>query len=85
MIRRPPRSTRLATLFPYTTLFRSSDFSNSQRRDFFRLRGGTTGIEQLDRALLPIAQLAADLRAVDGAERAAAQALDEPILSDVLR
>src|SRR5213593_5058573 len=23
MIRRPPRSTRLATLFPYTTLFRS--------------------------------------------------------------
>src|SRR5213593_5127125 len=24
MIRRPPRSTRLATLFPYTTLFRSS-------------------------------------------------------------
>src|SRR2546429_1773888 len=27
MIRRPPRS----TLFPYTTLFRSSKFSNSQR------------------------------------------------------
>src|SRR3546814_3918149 len=24
MIRRPPRSTRTATLFPYTTLFRSS-------------------------------------------------------------
>src|SRR3546814_8336495 len=27
MIRRPPRSTRTDTLFPYTTLFRSSDFS----------------------------------------------------------
>src|SRR3546814_14763092 len=27
MIRRPPRSTRTDTLFPYTTLFRS-DFSN---------------------------------------------------------
>src|SRR3546814_15493696 len=25
MIRRPPRSTRTDTLFPYTTLFRSSD------------------------------------------------------------
>src|SRR3546814_7125061 len=25
MIRRPPRSTRTGTLFPYTTLFRSSD------------------------------------------------------------
>src|SRR3546814_1321795 len=29
MIRRPPRSTRTDTLFPYTTLFRS----NRQRRD----------------------------------------------------
>src|SRR3546814_9606673 len=27
MIRRPPRSTRTDTLFPYTTLFRSSRFS----------------------------------------------------------
>src|SRR3546814_12742277 len=27
MIRRPPRSTRTDTLFPYTTLFRSSDKS----------------------------------------------------------
>src|SRR3546814_1601835 len=26
MLRRPPRSTRTATLFPYTTLFRSTDF-----------------------------------------------------------
>src|SRR6187402_3669420 len=28
MIRRPPRSTRLATLFPYTTLFRSRPASD---------------------------------------------------------
>src|SRR3546814_11567728 len=27
MIRRPPRSTRTDTLFPYTTLFRSLDFA----------------------------------------------------------
>src|SRR3546814_17047231 len=31
MIRRPPRSTRTDTLFPYTTLFRSQDAT--QRRD----------------------------------------------------
>src|SRR3546814_13457154 len=31
MIRRPPRSTRTDTLFPYTTLFRSSDSSQSDR------------------------------------------------------
>src|SRR3546814_3645401 len=31
MIRRPPRSTRTATLFPYTTLFRSSRLSSAGR------------------------------------------------------
>src|SRR3546814_2481341 len=36
MIRRPPRSTRTDTLFPYTTLFRSPPFSRltGWRRDF---------------------------------------------------
>src|SRR3546814_2578712 len=38
MIRRPPRSTRTATLFPYTTLFRSKDaamdFDDQLRRYF---------------------------------------------------
>src|SRR3546814_4663630 len=32
MIRRPPRSTRTDTLFPYTTLFRSSQASNMRGR-----------------------------------------------------
>src|SRR3546814_14142299 len=32
MIRRPPRSTRTDTLFPYTTLFRSGRRSGSGRR-----------------------------------------------------
>src|SRR3546814_7900085 len=32
MIRRPPRSTRTDTLFPYTTLFRSKAASRSTRR-----------------------------------------------------
>src|SRR3546814_4894709 len=31
MIRRPPRSTRTDTLFPYTTLFRSSNRLSAQR------------------------------------------------------
>src|SRR3546814_12834264 len=33
MIRRPPRSTRTDTLFPYTTLFRSADGSQLQAAD----------------------------------------------------
>src|SRR3546814_5334977 len=32
MIRRPPRSTRLYTLFPYTTLFRSADADTPSAR-----------------------------------------------------
>src|SRR3546814_1980163 len=32
MIRRPPRSTRTDTLFPYTTLFRSEDAAIRRRR-----------------------------------------------------
>src|SRR3546814_14804505 len=34
MIRRPPRSTRTDTLFPYTTLFRSAAQSNSANYKF---------------------------------------------------
>src|SRR3546814_15552427 len=32
MIRRPPRSTRTDTLFPYTTLFRSRNLADAARR-----------------------------------------------------
>src|SRR3546814_19725394 len=39
MIRRPPRSTRTDTLFPYTTLFRSTDPSTTSFSPFtWRLR-----------------------------------------------
>src|SRR3546814_11882810 len=42
MIRRPPRSTRTDTLFPYTTLFRS-DFWNRHGKDVESWQqGGTT-------------------------------------------
>src|SRR3546814_5740003 len=35
MIRRPPRSTRTDTLFPYTTLFRSEDWRNRKKWDAY--------------------------------------------------
>src|SRR3546814_3934035 len=41
MIRRPPRSTRTDTLFPYTTLFRSENISRLYNR---LLSGGEEGL-----------------------------------------
>src|SRR3546814_8624979 len=38
MIRRPPRSTRTDTLFPYTTLFRSGFAGAMKRHNFAGLR-----------------------------------------------
>src|SRR3546814_2709370 len=40
MIRRPPRSTRTDTLFPYTTLFRSPGDADSRGREQRRRRSG---------------------------------------------
>src|SRR3546814_10223773 len=44
MIRRPPRSTRTYTLFPYTTLFRSSDHDPSVAQGRRRVAGRNRGI-----------------------------------------
>src|SRR3546814_6004847 len=41
MIRRPPRSTRTDTLFPYTTLFRSRASAAVQRAEAGGTRGGS--------------------------------------------
>src|SRR3546814_2231119 len=58
MIRRPPRSTRTDTLFPYTTLFRSAAGRAADDRVASLVIGGTrgevslaigAGFEQLDR------------------------------------
>src|SRR3546814_15961471 len=46
MVRRPPRSTRTDTLFPYTTLFRSAGFHRGVARRL-ALAGGRTGFEHL--------------------------------------
>src|SRR3546814_4986261 len=49
MIRRPPRSTRTDTLFPYTTLFRSArplrEIEHLQERRLARTRGAGQEIE----------------------------------------
>src|SRR3546814_17538770 len=60
MIRRPPRSTRTDTLFPYTTLFRSaiprrrdqyrSSRALSRRRDGDRFRLRARRVARVDRA-----------------------------------
>src|SRR3546814_15647616 len=43
MIRRPPRSTRTDTLFPYTTLFRSCRGRKTLRGGAGRVRGAEAG------------------------------------------
>src|SRR3546814_20218028 len=45
MIRRPPRSTRTDTLFPYTTLFRSGSDRRCSASDSDRLRFSAGAIE----------------------------------------
>src|SRR3546814_1660330 len=50
MIRRPPRSTRTDTLFPYTTLFRSDDAGAAclGPRRILRLRGAGAGLPAME-------------------------------------
>src|SRR3546814_16400704 len=47
MIRRPPRSTRTDTLFPYTTLFRSGWDGASVLPCFMRAEGNARGASDL--------------------------------------
>src|SRR3546814_7045799 len=44
MIRRPPRSTRTDTLFPYTTLFRSEDAGDAVALQAQRVIGGVMAV-----------------------------------------
>src|SRR3546814_7779448 len=51
MIRRPPRSTRTDTLFPYTTLFRSDLANHSVLDCRRRIRMPRSGIEAIAKSL----------------------------------
>src|SRR3546814_363359 len=70
MIRRPPRSTRTDTLFPYTTLFRSHADRPALRRDVEREHVGN-----LVHQLKAVAPLAVDL-VDEGDDRDRTQAAD---------
>src|SRR3546814_10272491 len=70
MIRRPPRSTRTDTLFPYTTLFRSAltvdQYNLPVARGTIRALHADVALEPRDlRELLDDEARAADERAVD--------------------
>src|SRR3546814_11576463 len=61
LIRRPPRSTRTDTLFPYTTLFRSEDprdafFSRHGARLADLPQGAVVGTASLRRQAQPLAR-----------------------------
>src|SRR3546814_19451819 len=62
MTRRPPRSTRTDTLFPYTTLFRSAVL----RAETFRALGTMGDAAVLAEARRRFARLDSDPRALDG-------------------
>src|SRR3546814_4206685 len=80
MIRRPPRSTRTDTLFPYTTLFRSPR-AKAARSD---LRSGRC-VQRFQRRIIGIALgiAAVEGRTVPGVERSAqADSFDQVGIGD---
>src|SRR3546814_3459171 len=95
MIRRPPRSTRTDTLFPYTTLFRSTGrFSRRPRR---HPRGAEPGRRAHcgtgDHMTTPISSVGATPTAIptpaaagggDGGLRKAAEAFEAVILRQLM-
>src|SRR3546814_11849379 len=64
MIRRPPRSTRTDTLFPYTTLFRSADLEGGLA--FQRAGNGGDAVQQLLVQQEILAQRLARLQSMGG-------------------
>src|SRR3546814_17769879 len=77
MIRRPPRSTRTDTLFPYTTLFRSGLCLFEQRTDLGCDRCEAAADQRCEAILIKAATLG-DI-GIDGLDDAA-PALDEGLL-----
>src|SRR3546814_15712283 len=75
MMRRPPRSTRTDTHFPYTTLFRS----DGDRADVGELHAGLAA-EELD-GWCERLRVATTARGVDGSEESLVSAVRAPDLS----
>src|SRR3546814_18409653 len=71
MIRRPPRSTRTDTLFPYTTLFRSEPSGRLARLGEAGLEAGGVGAQQLEVEFRPVRKIGAERVERAGACRAA--------------
>src|SRR3546814_9438605 len=63
MIRRPPRSTRTDTLFPYTTLFRSMRYSISNTAEYGDLTRGDRVISEPTREAMK--KILADIQSGD--------------------
>src|SRR3546814_7219240 len=69
MLRRPPRSTRLDTLFPYTTLFRSADLVARYARTHAPFTATSLAARygiSVERVLPSLERLAADGRVLRG-------------------
>src|SRR3546814_1026045 len=75
MIRRPPRSTRTDTLFPYTTLFRSSARAAQYLRRLARdaRAGSPQGMTERESAAIDIHDLARYPKFFDAGDRLAAE------------
>src|SRR3546814_17800608 len=69
MIRRPPRSTRTDTLFPYTTLFRSADRDTLVGHLAVLAPGGEVGEESAIDVCSDRADVPAHLFEEDGVDR----------------
>src|SRR3546814_17923829 len=54
IIRRPPRSTRTDTLFPYTTLFRSKRDKNPHRSGLFLMPATTQREQSMEKSAKPV-------------------------------
>src|SRR3546814_7968933 len=81
MIRRPPRSTRTDTLFPYTTLFRSDEAAEALAATVAEAGGFAPYIEarhELKVRRLPLEVMAGSIRRLDRHGRAVllSEALD---------
>src|SRR3546814_7976033 len=57
MLRRPPRSTRTDTLFPYTTLFRSLEYGRCRWSSWAKIAGVNAG-KALDGFTIPVREIA---------------------------